>query len=148
MSKRVWVLGFVLTSLIFAYSSSLFAASERVVISVIVASNEGSDIDLDNDEYRDQLIELFSYASYKQEDQVLLELSEGESNAVSLPGGYDMSLTLQNAGDKNVTVRAVIKKGDVSYVDSVLSILKPGVVFMGGPQVNGGVLILVLEAGA
>ena len=31
------------------------------------------------------------------------------------------------------------------YLDTVLAILKPGVVFLGGPPVQKGVLIIVLE---
>lgn len=129
-------------------SSARAAETERFNVTVIIASNQGSDFDLENDEYRDQLIELFSYTSYKQVDKVAVEAAQGERQTVALPEGYELVLTYQGQDSGNrALVQAVIRQGRTQHLDTVLSVRKPGVVFAGGPTVKDGVLILVLEAG-
>lgn len=120
---------------------------EQINVTVIVASNDGSDFDLDNDAYRDQMIQLFSYSSYKQLQQKALGLKRAVRSKMDLPGGYELILTWQGEEAGRYLVQAIIRKHKAQYVDTVLSILKPGVVFLGGPSVNGGDLILVLEMG-
>lgn len=122
------------------------AMEEKILVTVLVASPDGSDYDLDNDAFRDQLIQLFSYPSYRQIDQFWIPLERAKREAVSLPEGYDLLLNLQEKEKERVLVQAVIRKNSQSYVDTVLSIRKPGVVFLGGPTVENGVLILVLES--
>lgn len=129
--------------------SPSFAADEPVKITatLILASNEGDDFDLVNDEFRDRLIELFSYKSYRQEKAESLELKRGERVIMALLDGYELVLTLQGIEDSRLLVQAVIRKQAVSYVDTTLSILTPGVAFVGGPPVDGSTLIIVLENG-
>lgn len=112
---------------------------------VLVASNEGSDFNLVNDEFRDQLIELFSYTAYDQVDVMALDLPRSERVIVPLPEGYELILTLQEVEKERIMVQTLIRKGSKQYVYTVLSILKPGVVFVGGPPVKNGALIIVLE---
>ena len=119
----------------------------RVHATVVVASNEGSDFNLDNDAYRDQLIKLFSYSAYHQTHHLMVELKKAERARVELPEGYELVLTLQGSEKGRVLVQALIRKGDRQYVDTILSILRPGVVFLGGPPVEKGALIIVLETG-
>jgi len=121
--------------------------NERVMVTVLVASNQGTDFNLDNDAYRDQLIKLFSYKSYSQKDQVVVRLERTKREKVSLPGGYELLLLLQDEQSGKLMVQAVIRKGETTYLDTIMSILKPGVAFLGGPPAEGGVLILVLESG-
>ena len=129
--------------------SLVFAADEpvKVAATLILASNEGNDFDLVNDEFRDKLIELFSYKSYKQEKAEALELKRGERVVMTLVDGYELVLTLQSRENTRVFIQAVIRKESVSYVDTTLSVLTPGVAFLGGPPVNGSTLIIVLENG-
>ena len=119
----------------------------RVQVTVVTASNEGSDFNLDNDSYRDQMIKLFSYRSYHQTKQFLADLSRAERSKIDLPEGYELWLTLQDEEKGRILIQAVIRKENEQYVDTVLSVLKPGVVFLGGPPVEKGALIIVLETG-
>ena len=138
------VLGLVF--MFFLSVSSVFAKNQgSLVITVITASNEGADFDLDNDAFRDQLIQLFSYSSYKQVDQFRTPLAKAERNKFSLTGGYELVLTLQNDEGDRILVEALIRQGGTQYVNTVLSIMKEGVVFLGGPPTEDGALILVLE---
>lgn len=120
-------------------------APVRVKGTIITASNNGSDYDLDNDAYRDQLIKLFSYTRYHQIDQFSTQLQKAERQKITLPGGYELVLTLlEQEGDRTL-IQALIRKDGTQYVDTVLSILGAGVAFLGGPPVEEGVLIIMLE---
>lgn len=130
--------------------SSLIAADQtvRVQVTVLTASNQGHDFNIVNDVFRDELIKLFSYTSYEQADEFLVDLTKSQRQRKSLPGGYELVLTLQNQEKNRVLIQAVIRKENRQYVDAVLSILKPGVVFLGGPKTpEGRDLIIVLETG-
>ena len=116
-------------------------------VTVLVASNHGNDFNLINDAYRDELIQLFSYTSYNQVNAVRRDLVRGVPQRIDLPESYELLLTLQGRENGRFQVQAVIRKGGVQYVDTILSILEPGVVFVGGPQVEKGALIIVLETG-
>ena len=145
--KRVGLAMTVLFSL-FSLNPPVSAAEPvRVTITVLTASNEGSDFNLDNDEYRDQLIKLFSYSSYEQSERFLVDLEKGVRQKMALAEGYELMLTLQGAENGRVLVQALIRKDGQQYVDTVLSILRPGVVFLGGPPAGSGSLIIVLETG-
>ena len=119
--------------------------SERIQVTVLTASNQGSDFNLDNDAYRDQLIKLFSYSSYNQQNQLVAELEKGEHKIVELIENYELVLTLQQEQKDRILIQAIIRKDGVQYVNTVLSVLKEGVVFLGGPVTQKGALILVLQ---
>ena len=143
----------ILLALIFSAtlcSALALHAEETIKIhaTVLTASNNGSDYDLVNDEYRDQLIKLFSYSSYHQLADYNHGLSQSAQDKIDLPEGYELLLTLQGIQQGRVEVRAVIQRDGMQYVDTVLSILRPGVVFLGGPPTaGGGALIIILETG-
>ena len=131
------------------FSQAVYANEPvRVHLAIVTASNIGEDINLINDEYRDQLIELFSYSSYEQVDDVVVEIQKAVRQKVKLPDGYELILTLHEQDEERVHVHALIRKNGRQYVDTVLAIVKPGVVFLGGPPVGQEkALILVLETG-
>ena len=116
-------------------------------VTILVASNEGNDFNLVNDAYRDELIKLFSYTSYNQVDAVRRDLVREVPQKITLPDGYELLLTLQGKENGRLEVRALIRKEGLQYVDTILAILTPGVVFVGGPPVKKGALIIVLETG-
>ena len=139
----------LIVSFFMGQSKAVYASDdvERVTLTYIVASNDGSDIDLDNDAYRDELIKLFSFSSYSQVDRAAFDLTRSKRQTAPLPSGYEMTLTYQGVEQGRYLVNALIRKDGVSYVDTVLSVLKPGVVFLGGPRTDKGELIIVLEMG-
>lgn len=134
-----WVFGL---GLFFAQGAQ---AAEKVVVTILVASNEGSDFNLDNDEYRDELIKLFSYSSYTQSDQVSIDLEAGQSSDKTIVGDYLLSLALTEIAGDEASVSVKVSKEGKDYVDTTLGIKSPGTAFVGGPPENGGVVILVLE---
>ncbi|MDP3921106.1 MAG: hypothetical protein Q8R76_09930 [Candidatus Omnitrophota bacterium] len=123
-------------------------AAERaqpLIVTIITASDQGEDFDLDNDGYRDQLIELFKFTSYKQVDQQRVYLARSERSKMELPDGYELVLTFQGEDSGRLMLQAVIRKGRAQYMDTVIMLPKPGVTFLGGPRVGEKTLIIVLE---
>ncbi|MBI4358591.1 MAG: hypothetical protein HY584_04760 [Candidatus Omnitrophica bacterium] len=114
-------------------------------VAVILASNEGSDFDLENDAYRDQLIRLFSYTAYEQVRGYSVVLEEGEQELIAIPGDYELILTLQRLEGEKVFLHALIQKGGNKFLDTELSLLGPTPVFLGGPPLDSGNLVLAIE---
>lgn len=119
--------------------------SAKVHATILVASNNGNASNLANEAYRSQLVQLFSYSAYTQVGEAVHELEKSKRELIDLPDGYKLILTLQNIEKKRIQVQAVIRKGNVQFMDTVVSILRPGVVFLGGPPAQEGELIIVLE---
>ena len=114
-------------------------------VTAIVASNGGSDFDLENDAFRDQLIQLFSYKSYKQLQQSSVHLDETKNEVVAIPGGYELTLGLKTRENGKVRVHALIQKEGKKFLDTEVSIFGSGPVFLGGLPVDSGNLILAIE---
>lgn len=121
--------------------------SDRMIITMVVASNEGNDFNLDNDIYRDKLMQLFSYSSYTQKNLTKIDMAQGTTQEIDLLEGYQLEITLKEDKGSSIVTKAVITKNDKIYIDTELSIAKPGVFFMGGPTLASGDLILILENG-
>lgn len=147
--KSAIVLGFLGAVLLGTgyFSPQTALAADNMVVTVLVASNEGNDFDLDNDAFRDRLIQLFSYTSYKQVDQVAVDLKAATRQTVTLPDGYQMQIDLQKQEGSRYFVRAVVEKSGTAHVDTVLAIEKGSAAFVGGPPVGKGSLIIVMEIG-
>lgn len=143
--KVLFVTGMATFLLSISFPASA-APAENVVVTVLTASYAGDDFNFDNDAYRDKLVQLFSYSSYEQENQLLIPLERSKRTKEMLPGDYELMLTLQDAKDNRMSLQVIIRKGDTIFLDTVMSIMKPGTLFIGGPKVEKGVLILVLEA--
>lgn len=140
----------LMIALVFAVSQPYAAAADepvKVHTTILVASNQGNDFNLVNDAYRDQLIQLFSYTAYHQVDDKNHDLKKLQPQTLELPDGYQLTLTLTSVENGRVMVQAGIRKDNKEYLDTVVSILRPGVVFLGGPPAQGGALIIVLETG-
>ena len=145
MTKRFKFSLWILFLLILPLRSAL-AETHHIIITVLGASNEGSNFNLDNDVYRDKLIKLFSYTSYNQITQQKVSLQKSEKQALTLPQGYELLLFLKAEEQGRILVQATILKEKQKFLDTSLSMLKPGVVFLGGPPFEKGDLFLVLEA--
>ena len=116
-----------------------------IKVTAIVASNQGTDIDLENDAHRDQLIKLFSYSAYKQVSESSVSLSDASESAVSIPGEYQFSLKLLGEMGNQVLIRATIEKGGKRVLDTRVSLLGSSPLFLGGPPFDSGNLIIVIE---
>ena len=115
------------------------------IVTMVAASNEGNDIGLDNDDYRDELIQLFSYTTYKQLDLKKIYLTQGAKTSLELPDGYELSAQMPGLEKDVASLKVNISKDQKEFVNTTLSIRSGGVTFVGGPPTEEGVLILIIE---
>jgi len=146
MFKKI-LAAFCLAAFMVQIPTASAQSSNNMIITMIVASNEGSDFNMDNDAYRDKLTQLFSYSSYIQKDLKKITMELNKTRNLDLLEGYNLELTMKEDTGSKMIARAVIIKDHKIYIDTELSIAKPGTFFMGGPTVTNGDLILILETG-
>ncbi|OGW79939.1 MAG: hypothetical protein A3G33_05020 [Omnitrophica bacterium RIFCSPLOWO2_12_FULL_44_17] len=144
--KYGWVL--VIACIFAMLVPNVFAQTEQPLmlkVTVIVASNQGSEFTMDNDNYRDELVKLFSYKSYKQVKDYLVELLPAENELLNIEGGYMLALNSEGEKDGKFLVRMVIQKDGRQFLNTEITVTGEVPVFMGGPSVQNGVLILAVE---
>ena len=123
-------------------------AADTVVVDVasVYASNEGTSIDPALGTIRTKLRSMFNYTSYRMLDRKRRTLSVGETGEFELPGGRSMRATpLPAQGDK-VRLSIRISEGPKNLLTTTLGLRRGGMVLVGGPPHQTGVLILIISA--
>ncbi len=117
-----------------------------VDVGVVVASNEGSTIDPELSSIRNQLQSMFTYSSYRMVDRLKRTLSEGETGDFGLPGNRSMKVTPVPAKGDKVRLAVQIMEGERNLLTTTLGLSRGGMVLVGGPSYQSGVLILIISA--
>jgi hypothetical protein len=123
-------------------------AADTVAVDVgaVYASNEGTSIDPALGTIRGKLHSMFNYTSYRMLDRKRRILSVGETGEFELPGRRAMRATpLPARGDK-VRLSIQISDGPRNLLTTTLGLRRGGMVLVGGPSHESGVLILIISA--
>jgi hypothetical protein len=89
---------------------------------------------------------MFNYTSYRMLDRKRRSLSVGEAGEFELPGRRTMRATpLPSRGNK-VRLSIQISEGQRSLLTTTLGLRRGGMVLVGGPPHQSGVLILIISA--
>ena len=144
---RAPVVSFLLLLLLLAAGPSSEAADTVTVdVGAVYASNEGTSIDPALGTIRGKLLSMFNYTSYRMLDRKRRSLSVGETGEFELPGGRSMRATpLPAQGDK-VRLSIRISEGQKNLLTTTLGLRRGGMVLVGGPPHQSGVLILIISA--
>jgi hypothetical protein len=137
--------GFLLLLLIAAVPSE---AADTVIVDVgaVYASNEGTSVDTALGTIRGKLHSMFNYTSYRMLDRKSRSLAVGETGEFELPGRRTMRATpLPARGDK-VRLSIQISEGPRNLLTTTLGLRRGGMVLVGGPAYQSGVLILLISA--
>jgi hypothetical protein len=139
-------LSLLLLLLLLAAVPSEAANTVSVDVGVVYASNEGTSIDPALGTIRGKLHSMFNYTSYRMLDRKRRSLSVGEAGEFELPGRLAMRATpLPAQGDK-VRLLIQISDGPRKLLTTTLGLRRGGMVLVGGPSHQAGVLILILSA--
>jgi len=124
------------------------AAADTVSVDVgsVYASNEGTSIDPALGNIRGKLNSMFNYTSYKMLDRKRLSLAVGQTGEYDLPGRRTMRVTPQPAQGSKVRLNVQIAEGSKSLLATTLGLSRGGMVLVGGPSHQAGVLIFILSA--
>jgi len=123
-------------------------AADTVTVDVgsVYASNEGTSMDPALGTIREKLHSMFNYTSYRMLDRKRRSLSVGEAGEFDLPGQRTMRATpLAAQGDK-VRLLLQISDGPRKILTTTLGLRRGGMVLVGGPSHQSGVLILLISA--
>ncbi len=131
-------------------SASLVVASPddpvAVDVGVVLASNEGTTMDPALSSIRSQLQSMFTYSSYRMVDRLNRTLNVGETGDFGLPGNRSMRVTPVPSGGDKVRLAVQIMEGDRNVLTTTLGLKRGGMVLVGGPAYQKGVLILIISA--
>ncbi len=117
-----------------------------VDIGVVLASGKGNAVDSSLSALRSKLTAMFPYTSYKMLHRVRRTLGVGETGDFDLPGGRLLRLTPMTAPANKVRLAIQIMEGPRNLLTTALGMNRGGMVLVGGPQHDSGVLILVISA--
>jgi hypothetical protein len=121
-------------------------APVAVDVGVVVASQEGPTMDPALASIRNQLQSMFNYSSYRMVDRLKRTLSVGETGEFGLPGDRSMRVTPVPAKGNKVRLAVRITEGGRNMLTTTLGLSRGGMVIVGGPPYQKGVLILIISA--
>jgi hypothetical protein len=117
-----------------------------VDIGVVVASNEGASVDPALSSLRAKLQSMFTYSSYRMLDRMKRSLAVGETGDFALPGGRSMRLSPVPASGNKVRLAVQLTEGGRNLLTTTLGLSRGGMVVVGGPPYQSGVMILLISA--
>jgi hypothetical protein len=125
-----------------------FAAAESVTVDVgaVYASNEGSSIDPALGRIRGKIRAMFNYTSYRMLDRKSRTLAVGDTGDFELPGRRSMRVTLLPSPAGKVRLSIRLEEAGKNLLTTTLGLPRGGMVLVGGPSYEAGVLILVIAA--
>jgi len=121
-------------------------APVAIDVGVVVASHEGPTMDPALASIRNQLQSMFNYSSYRMIDRLKRTLSVGETGEFGLPGGRSMRVTPVPAKGNKVRLAVQVMEGERNLLTTTLGLSRGGMVIVGGPSYQKGVLILIISA--
>ncbi len=121
-------------------------APVAIDVGVVVASSEGAAMDPALTPIRNQLQSMFNYSSYRLLERLKRNLAVGETGNFGLPGNRSMRLTPVPAKGNKVRLAVQIMEGERNLLTTTLGLTRGGLVLVGGPSYQKGVLILIISA--
>ena len=137
---------FLLLLLLFNAVPSVAADTVAVDVTAVYASNDGTSIDPALGTIRGKLRSMFNYTSYRKLDRKRRTLSVGETGEFELPGRRTMRATSLPAQGDKVRLSVQITEGPKNLLTTTLGLRRGGMVLVGGPSHQAGVLILLISA--
>jgi len=129
-----------------AGSRCLAADTVSVDVGTVYASNEGSSVDPALNHIRGKLQSMFNYSSYKMLDRKRRSLALGETGDYELPGRRTMHISPLPAKENKVRLSVNIREGGKNLLSTTIGLSRGGMVLVGGPTHEAGVLILIISA--
>ncbi len=140
------VLSFVAVILLAAGRAAFPEQPVSIDLGVAVASNEGTRIDPQLADLRAKLKSMFDYTSYRMVDRRKRTLAIGETGDFALPGGRSMKVTPAPSSGNKIRLAVQVMEGQRNLLTTTLGLSRGGMVLVGGPAYQNGVLILVISA--
>lgn len=120
----------------------------EVEINSVLAANtdEGTDAALQS--MSRQLARLFRYTTYRLLNHQVAKTRCGEENSFSLPGGRILHVYPRSFDGHMIAMQLVLFQGERPIMSTDLKLSNGGVLMVGGPHYEQGMLIIVIAAEA
>ncbi|NJD63399.1 MAG: hypothetical protein FIA93_11860 [Deltaproteobacteria bacterium] len=137
-----------IAAILLAAGAAMAAAQKPVTvdIGVVVASNRGASVDPALSSLRAKLQAMFNYSSYKMVERKSRAIAVGETGDFDLPGGRSMRVTPVAAPENKARLAIQIMEGGKNLLTTTLGMSRGGMVLVGGPPYQSGVMILIISA--
>jgi hypothetical protein len=129
------------------YSAESRPQTVRVKIGTILASNQNDEIDPKLNAMRNQL-KVMKYRSYRLLKEETQNVSWQGDAAFDIPGGRSLVVTPEELRGRQLALKVRLQHGDKPVVDTTVRLNSGGNFLLGGPQHEGGVLVLSISATA
>lgn len=129
------------------YGAESRAQTVRVKIGTILASNQNDEIDPKLNAMRNQL-KVMKYRSYRLLKEETQNVSWQGNAAFDIPGGRSLVVTPEEFRGRQLALKVRLQQGDKPVVDTTVRLNSGGNFLLGGPQHEGGVLVLSISATA
>lgn len=127
-------------------SAASAEAPVRIDVGVVHASNEGSRMDPALESIQGKLRKMFPYTSYRMLDRLKRTLAAGETGEFALPGNRSLRMTHAPHSGGKVRLAVEVNEGPRNLLATTLGLSRGGMVLVGGPSHDRGVLILIISA--
>ena len=147
-NRDPWVFAAFFLLFVFGGPAGFCLASDAITIDVgsVYASNSGSGVDPSLVHIQGKLEYMFGYSSYKLLDRKRQKLSEGERKEFELPDKRSMRIKLLSVEGKKVRLYVRIEEKGNKLLGTTLGLSRGGMVLVGGPVHESGVLIFLISA--
>jgi hypothetical protein len=129
---------------------SAAGATQRVDLTIgsVLATDAGQEFDSRLIAMKPQFESLFRYSSYRLMKQETRTIGWGEGASFDIPGGRYLVVAPQELRDSKVTMKIMLLEGGRPLIDTSVALRNHGMLLLGGPKHQEGVLIISIGANA
>ncbi len=126
--------------------SAAHAGGVTVTIGSVLATDGQHEFDSRLVAMKPQFDSLFRYSSYRLVKQERRALDWGQGASFDIPGGRYLVIAPKELRDGKVSMQVMLLEGGRPLVDSSVALRDHGVLLVGGPKQQEGVLIIAITA--
>jgi hypothetical protein len=127
-------------------ASAPAAGAVHVTIGSVLATDGGAEFDSRLVAMKPQFESLFRYSSYRLMKRETRAVGFGEASSYDIPGGRYLVVAPQEFRDSKVIMKVMLLEGGRPLVDTSVALRNGGVLLLGGPKQQEGVLIISIGA--
>jgi len=156
MSRRRWLswvgvgagAAAALTAAVVTLSAADAALRVDLTIGSVLATDAGQEFDSRLVSMKPQFESLFRYSSYRLMKQETRTIGWGQGASFEIPGGRYLVVAPQELRDAKVAMKIMLLEGGRPLIDTSVALRNHGVLLLGGPKEQEGVLIISIGANA
>lgn len=135
-----------LAALLAAAPRARAGGAVHVTIGSVLATDVGQEFDIRLTSMKAQFESLFRYSSYRLVKQERRAIDWGTGASFDIPGGRYLVVAPKELRDSKVSMKVMLLEGGRPLIDTSVALRNHGVLLLGGPKQQEGVLIIAIGA--